>query len=94
MKIPATRVVDEAGNIFEFESNGFGSVSVVVSRKVLSAQDQVFDAAADSFHPTEKEVVVGTPIRFKVSGTRVAADFPGVDSNFFNTDAEGHIANG
>ena len=37
-----------------------------------------------------------TPIRFKMtdSGQRIAADFPGCDSNYVVTDAQGHIIDG
>lgn len=38
--------------------------------------------------------LVGTPIRFKVSGNRVAADLPAVDSTYFITDGNGKITNG
>jgi len=37
--------------------------------------------------------LVGTPIRFKAAGDRIAADLPGVDSASFITE-DGHITNG
>jgi len=37
--------------------------------------------------------LVGTPIRFKAAGDRIAADLPGVDSAAFITE-DGHITNG
>lgn len=37
----------------------------------------------------------GTPIRFKLAGHRLAADFPGgLDGSWFITDSEGRITNG
>jgi len=39
-------------------------------------------------------VAVGTPMRLKAASNRFAADFPGVASGSFVTDAEGHITNG
>jgi hypothetical protein len=46
-------------------------------------------------HVYRDGVLVGTPIRFKVSnsGARVAADLPGVDPAAFIT-VDGHITNG
>jgi hypothetical protein len=39
-------------------------------------------------------VKVGTTDRFKMSGNRVAQDEPGVDSQYFVTDANGRIIDG
>ena len=37
---------------------------------------------------------VGTPIRFKGSSNRIAADLPGVDATYFITDSGGHVTEG
>lgn len=39
-------------------------------------------------------VEVGTPIRFKGAGGRIAADLPGVDAGSFIVDSGDHITNG
>lgn len=39
--------------------------------------------------------LLGTPIRFHLTGSgKIAADFPGVDSQFFATDENNVITNG
>lgn len=36
----------------------------------------------------------GQPVRFKIAGPKIAADFPGVNSNSYVTDGNGSITNG
>lgn len=35
-----------------------------------------------------------TPIRFKLAGSKIAADFPACDPNLVTVDEDGHITNG
>jgi hypothetical protein len=68
-----------------------GTKRQFILRVVPSHGDNLIEAVVLDGTGTE----LGTPIRFKMSnsGHRIAADLPGVSSEFFITQ-DGHITNG
>lgn len=63
--------------------------------KVLAEEIPGYDGwVAINVYRVSDNAVVGTPIRLKRAGDRIAADFPGLDPALFVLDGDGKITNG
>lgn len=72
----------------------FGVITVVAEFSWLGKDVRLFVDSLGQLVPSFFGPVKGQPIRFKIAGSKIAADFPGVNGDGFVVDGDGHITNG